>query len=332
MASEVTHFTDACQWTGASTHDRAKWLSARHKFITASKMSAILGLNPRMDELDVYADMVAPVVAKEEEQGLASPALWGQVLEEPIARHVARQLDLDIVMGGFLLASKRYPRIAATLDAEVRPKLDTTIGGLGIRENASWGVYEGKTVDLMAIRDWNEAEGCLPDSIMIQGQTQLLVTGAPFCLVFALVGGNRPRKVTLKPDTELHSCMVEAVDDFFDRVQRLDPPPPTFRSKRAIAQLYPEEDGSLVHLSREVAEWTLEWNDLRKQRLDITKREDEIRNRIQLAMGAATFGTLPCEIDGRLKRWKCVTETRPERTMKASSSRVMRLVNDNKRR
>jgi predicted phage-related endonuclease len=313
--SDVTHFSDAAMWTGATVHEFQGWLDARRKIITASRMAALLGCDPRIDALDVYVDMVCPRERVVDEDKLDDPMLWGRVLEEPIARTVAKVLDWEIEMGGSLLVSRKHPQIGATLDAEIRP-----------RSGVDWFVYEGKTVASWMRRDWDEEAGLPPDHILIQAQTQLLVTQAPQDIVFALVGGNIPIRVPVQPDPELHAVMVEAVDEFLERVRELDPPPPTMRSEKALARLYPNENGRRVYLSAEEAEWTRELQELAATRLDCKKRENEIKNRIRASMGEASFAELP-EIVGGKQLWKWVTEHRNERpAIPASSSRVLRLV------
>jgi predicted phage-related endonuclease len=321
----VTHFHEAAVWTGATVHEFAGWLHARRQIITASRMAALLGCDPRQDALDVYVDMVKPLeeeLTRSDDEQLDDPRLWGRVLEEPIARTVAKVLDWDIVMGGALLVSRKYAHIGATLDAEIRP-----------RSEIDWFVYEGKTVDVFRRRDWDEEAGLPPDHILIQAQTQLLVTQAPQAIVFALVGGNRPVRIPVHPDQELHAVMVEAVEEFLDQVRRLDPPPPTMRSENALKRLYPHENGERIQLSSEELEWTAELQQLAKERRACEKREAEIKNWIRASMGEASFGELPEETGGK-QLWKWVTEHRSERPpVPASNSRVLRLVKgDQKKR
>lgn len=314
--AEVTHFHDAAVWTGATVHQFAGWIHARRQIITASRMAALLGCDPRQDALDVYVDMVKPEEPEEDrDDALDDPRLWGRVLEEPIARTVASKLDWDIVMGGALLLSRKHPHIGATLDAEIRP-----------RTGPEWLVYEGKTVSAFKRRDWDEAAGLPPDHILVQAQTQLLVTQAPQAIVFALVGGNQPIRVPVYPDAELHAVMVEAVEEFLEQVRQLDPPPPTMRSEQALRRLYPNENGGRIQLTGEEAEWTRELQELAARRLDCEKREKEIKNRIRAAMGEASFAELPEDVGGK-RVWKWVTEHRSERAaIPASNSRVLRLV------
>ena len=320
---EVTHFADAAVWTGASVHQFAGWLHARRGIVTASRMAALLGCDPRQDALDVYVDMVRPHAVEpteRDDEELDDPRLWGRVLEEPIARTVARRLDWELVMGGALLVSRRHPHIGATLDAEIRP-----------RSVSEWFIYEGKTVSAWKLRDWDEEAGLPPDHILIQAQTQLLVTGAPQCVVFALVGGNRPVRIPVYPDPELHAVMVEAVDELLERVAKLDPPPPTARSEKAIKSLYPHESGARIVLPAEAREWTEELQELARTRIDIEKREKEIKNRIRLSMGEASFGELG-ELGGKPKLWKCVTRTQAPSVSPGWTARVLSLVNDDQKR
>ena len=181
-------------------------------------------------------------------------------------------------------------------------------------------LYEGKTTAAWRARDWDEETGAAPDHVFIQAQTQLLVTRAARGYICCLIGGNRFSRIELYPSDELQALIVETVEVFLERVAKLDPPPPTYRSQSAISQLYPGGDGSSVPLAAEAVEWTRELQEIAARTKADEQRADEIKNRIRLAIGSATYGVLPEDVGGK-SRWKNALERRD-----GSSSRVLRCV------
>ena len=310
----MTRFADRVIPTGICDSDRSAWLAARRQYVTASSVAAILGLDQARGALDVYAEHVAPPSPEGDSVDLFDRRVWGKALERSVLETAAKAYGWQVGGGGELLVSRQHGWLGATLDAEIL--------SAGCSQ---WLVYEGKCVDLYRARDWDEEHGLPPDRVLCQAQTQLLVTGAPVCVVFALIGGNRPCRIDVTPDAELQQLIVEATHEFWDRIQTLSPPPADWRSRDALKRLYPQESGESIELSAEAAEWTAELQELSAKRLACERREDELKNLLRATLGHASYGLLPCEVAGK-SVWKCVTEERKSYTVAASSSRALRLV------
>ena len=307
---EVTNFGAACRWTGILAHDRAKWLTARRTLITASKVSALLGLSPFQDELSVYVSMICPVEEEAPEPGIDSPLTWGTALEEAIARTAAKHYRWTLQMGGALLVSRKHPHLGATLDAEILPD--------GLTE---WEDYEGKTTSAWRAKDWSE-DGVPPDHVLCQVQSQLLVTKAPRGQVFCLIGGQKPCRIPVDPSPEFAALILETVEEFMVRIARLDPPPPSATSKAALAQLYPKDSGEVIQLPAEAVEWTRELQEIALRKKETQRREDELRNLLRAAIGDATIGELPEEVGGK-GRWRWAMQETAGYYVKPSSGRVL---------
>ena len=186
---EVTHFHQYARWLGVMDSDRPAWLAARRKLVTASGVAALLGLHPKMDAHGLYAEMIMQQPANDVPLGLKSRISWGKVLERPVAEYAAECLGWKIRMSGALLVSRAHPDIGATLDAEI------IVDGKPV-------VYEGKTTDSLFTKLWDEDEGRAPDHVLIQAQSQLVVTHADVCYVCALIGGNNFKKVEVLPSVQ----------------------------------------------------------------------------------------------------------------------------------
>ncbi len=312
---EVTHFSDAAEWTGVSDSDRTSWLQTRRTMVTASSVAALLGLDERRGALDVYAECLSTTVPYDGPIDLSSPMTWGRALERAVAETAAAGYGWELRMGGALLRSRKHPFIGATLDAEILPR------GLG-----RWIIYEGKTTSYLRRRDWDEEAGVPPDRVLCQTQSQLLVTGAELCVVFCLIGGQKPCRIDVVPNAEFHALIVETSEEFMERIQKLDPPPPDWRSRQALQKLYPTETGEAIQLSREAMEWTVELRQLASKRLECERREEEIKNLVRATMGTASYGLLPEPTEDGKVLWKLLTESHEAHMVKGWTARVPRLV------
>src|SRR5690606_33404021 len=200
---EVTSFHEAAEWTGVRNDDRTAWLALRREMVTASDVAAIMGEDTYRTAPDDYVDRIPPR-PEPDVIGLDDPRFWGTVLEQPVLRAVAAYYGWGCREGGALLRSRKYPWLGATLDAEVDR-----------HDGNGWSDFEGKTTRIA--RDWTEGEGALPTRVLIQVQSQLLVTGSPTALVFALLQGARPCQIEIEPMDEFHRVILEATEEFMDR-------------------------------------------------------------------------------------------------------------------
>jgi predicted phage-related endonuclease len=299
----VTNFGEHATWTGVHSADRAAWLELRRKLVTASDVAAIMGEDDFRCPLDVYVDkrMPRPV----ERLALDDPRFLGAVVEQPILQAVAEYHGWKYHRGGALLRSRKHPRIGATLDAEVE------------RGDGVWCALEGKTTELAG--SWDEETGQLPTRVLIQAQSQLLVTGAPVNIVFAWLRRWKTATIEVYPNPALHSIMVEYVERFLDLVDRETPPPPdgTEASTNALGRLYPKDNGEAVRLPPESVNWTEEIAELTAQQKELKRREVELRNLLRSSIGNATFGVLPHAVNGaECWRWQKQGESRVLRTIK----------------
>lgn len=310
---EVTAFHESALWTGVTDKDRGAWLRNRAQLITASRVPALLGLSPREDAIDVYADALAPVNDIDEDLGLNDPRTWGSALEEAIARRAGKHYGWHVRMSGALLVSRAHPYLGCTQDAELEE-----VPGSG-----TWCSYEGKTTSNFLAKTWDEDFERAPDHVIAQVQTQLLVTGAPKSVVSCLIGGQKFVRVDLYPDPEFFDLILTVVQDMRDRIRRMDPPPVTWRSKEALKRLYPEDSGQSVILPREAVEWTRELEELMPRKKELEKREEELKNMLRSAIGNATVGMLPVEIYG-VSEWNHSTVSRAGYQVNPTTFRQLR--------
>lgn len=313
-AALVTHFGEHAEWTGVSNDDRPRWLLARRELLTASDTAAIIGEDPHRSALDVWLDKVGEA-ENDTALDLDDPRFWGSILEQPILRAVAAFHSWDYHPGGALLRARKHPWIGSTLDAEIDRH-----DGLG------WIPNEGKTTRIE--QGWSEEEGDLPTRVLIQVQHQLLVTGAPLALVFALLQGSRPVRIEVHPSPTFFSVIVEETERFRERLATGDRPPPdgSEASRRALARIYPKDGGHGVILPESALEWTREIKAITEQMKALERRKEELKNLLRDSIGGATYGVFPGVGPDGQRAWKHALERRPEHVVSASESRVLRAI------
>lgn len=328
QTSLVTAFSDAAEFTGVMSRDRGGWLELRKTMLTASDVASVLDLDdsppnyrrsplgiyvekltdPARDHMDYSPEEIAqlpPLEQKEHLRKLFNDArFWGGVLEQPILTTIARYSGWEYREGGALLKSRRHPWLGATLDSEIRPLL----------ENA-WGIGEGKTSVIRS--GWDEDSGSLPGHILVQAQSQLLVTGAPYVKVQALLQGSRFVQIPIEPDPEFHQVIVECGEAFMERLRTLDQPPADWRDDGVLDRLYRMEDGAVVDLPEEAHEWTRELLEQIGPELKKLKRRDkQLRCMLKQKLGPASYGILPT-VTGDKAAWSWKTNKAGQRVLRA---------------
>jgi predicted phage-related endonuclease len=284
--------------------DREIWLNARRGMVTASVSSALLGVSPFADALDVYADFVAPKPTSEKDQKLdiTHPAFWGKALEQAISGAVANYYHWEIEPGGELLQSKDHPFLGATLDNE-------------INNGTGWGIYEGKTTSIWRSGEWKD-DSTPPDFVYVQNQHQLLVTKASYCVTFVLVGGQTPKSFVVEPNPDIHRLLIEFGESFMARVRSMSPPPPTTKSAAALVRLYPGgaydkstpvNAETALGMPKEALDWTRDYYEASSLLKMAENQKALALNHIKACLKDKPYGILPEPVDGA-SMWRWVLE------------------------
>lgn len=309
LTHTVSHFHAAARWTGVRDNEREKWLALRQTIVTASDCAAIMGADPWRDALEVYASKVLDRIGGPELPDINKPTFWGKLLEQPILRGVSDYYGWDYMPGGALLVSRQHAHLGATLDAEINRK-----------DGHGWADNEGKTS--VITKDWDEESGSLPLRVLIQVQHQLLVTGAPYAMVFALLQGCRPCQVEVFPNDAFHVAIIDASLEFMERIKNLDAPLAGPCSDRVLYQMFPTHSGKTVPLPLDAMDWTREIFAIRKQEAELARKKKTFQNLLKQSIGGFTFGELPEPIDGK-RYWRLVEQQREGYVVEPTSFMAM---------
>lgn len=305
----------------ATTKDRPAWLRARRGMLGASDVPAVLGLSPWRPAVEVWAEKTSRY--EESPDDVTEAMELGTELEPALLAALARRTRCKVHPAGELLRSTRWPWLAATLDG-----LILAASGSPLRAYAgSTGSAEVKLAGAQFAGDWispsDEAAGFVPPHYLPQVDTQLAVTGAPFAVFGALLGGRLAFRWCVVPrDDRRIDRLVNETGTWWEAHVRADVPPEPDGSERAadlLARLYPER-GGIVMLDDELGGAV---DRLREVKAQLRALEDEralLDQRLRLAIGSASSGELP---GGRVVR--LATVKRKGFSVEATEYRQLRL-------
>lgn len=249
--------------------------------VGGSDAATVLGLNPFTTAYELYLDKLGEA-PPEDENFLKEARYWGSVLEQPVCDRYAEETGFKVQRANQLIRSKEHPFMIANIDRKVVGE-DRKIG------------FEAKTA---ARPDgWGESgSNEIPPYIMLQCQHYLAVTGYDVWDLAVLIGNRDYRSFRIVPIEEIISQLVEAEEEFWDRVQAKVAPEPDWQSAattRLIKNLYPGTNGQVVQLPEVTQKYQDVLKDAQEQAKLFGGVIDGCKNRIAMLMGEAAVGILP---------------------------------------
>lgn len=222
---------------------RPQWLAARraHGRMGSSDIADTLGVGYRTP-LHVYHDKIGDLP---QDDDAGEPALWGNLLEETVAREWARR-NRSVVRRVGLVANIERPWMTCTLDRRV---LECPLN----REQREACALEIKTRNAFVAGKWVRA---VPDDVLAQVLWQIQVTGFDHVHVGVLIGGQEYRQFVIRREGHeiIIADIVTAAADMHDRIMTRRPPFPSGDPERLVElynDLHPDRDGG-VDLGPEV--------------------------------------------------------------------------------
>ena len=209
--------------------DRSEWLDARTHGITATDIVKIVGASKYGSAIDVYADKIGEPLTDDE---LGEAGEWGQELEDYVARRWAERRGVTVRRVG-LLAHQDDPALLASLDRLVHG-CDLGRCGAEIKTRSAW-----------VAASWDDG---IPESVDLQVQYQLHVSGLDHMHVAALIGGQRLVEHTIYPNPQRIERLVRAAHLVWDAVVAGTPPviDPELMTVDLLDRVYPNRDGAKV--------------------------------------------------------------------------------------
>ncbi len=285
-----------------ASSSRVEWLAARATGIGASDAWRLLS-----EPYHLWA--LKSGVVEDEDLSDVERVQWGHLLEHVVIEQTAARAGVVAWHSGELYRSTAHPFALATLDgwaSHITVDADNMCP------------VEAKTAGAWLADEW--ADGA-PPKYRIQCQWQMLVTGAPRVLLGCLLGGQRLVWSWIERDEATVTALADAGREMWRRVVESDPPPcdGSEASARALAKVYPRDNGEAVVLPGELIGVSDELDDVKATIKAAKGRAAVLEAQIQSAIGGASVGLL---IDGSGWTWK--TQTRVEHVVQASTFRVLR--------
>jgi putative phage-type endonuclease len=283
---------------------REEWLAARRATIGASEVSAALGISPWSDALSLYVDKTEPAADEGEP---ADHLAMGLDLEPGILRAYQRRSGRTARASGALLRSVAHPWLSCTLDAWVDHP-----SGVDVPLELKTSSGDGS--------DWSDGP---PPHYRAQLQAQMLVTGSPRASIAVLLARHRLLWCDVEADRGEQRAIIDATRDLWGRIERRDPPAPSGASSLpALRSMYaPErEQPGEVELSADLGDVLREITERKAAARQLQADIERLETLVWADLRYATAGRAPNGYSVTL-----TSRTMPERTVRASTSRVMRV-------
>jgi putative phage-type endonuclease len=251
----------------AVTQDRAQWLAQRATGIGGSDVAAMLGISKWKTPLQLYLEKRGEAPPQSDNDAMR----WGRYLEPVVRQAYADETGYEVRVLDKLLRHPRHEFMVANLDGFVLPS------------DGPRRVFEAKTA--RTAEGWGEPRSDeIPHAYYLQVQHYLEVTGFEVADVAVLIGGADFRIYEVPADRELQQMIVDACADFWQRVQRGEPPEPVSYAD-VQARWGRASKASVVVADDEVLHALSQLRDLRKQAEYLRAAEEEWKAVVMRAMG-----------------------------------------------
>lgn len=269
MATKKT----ACreQVVNVTTITREQWLEYRRSGIGGSDASTIVGLNPYNSPYYLFCDKMGALPEKEDNEAMRQ----GRDLEQYVANRWMERTGKRVKRNNTMWRSTVWPWMLADIDREV------------VGENAG---LECKTTSVYNKHDF--AGGEIPLTYYVQCQHYMAVMGFDRMYLAVLVLNRGFYDFVIERDEEEISSLAAAEGEFWDRLQREEPPEldGSDATMTALKQLYPEEDSGLeLTLPSDTASELKQFQHIQEAITDLQSERDAIKARTMARMGEAAL-------------------------------------------
>jgi putative phage-type endonuclease len=200
-----------------------RWLELRKQGIGASDVAAVLGVSPYKSRLELYLQKRGEL----DEKPVGVAAQRGVILEDAVAKmYEAERPGVKLRSWHGIIRRKDAPWKYASLDR-------TIVGSERIVEiktssSPRWQLYP------------------VPPEVEAQARWQMIVSGAKFVDIAALLGGLVLRIETIEWDNEKHERIEAEVEQFWKDVQDGVQPEPAPLDSEIFDRLYPKDSGETI--------------------------------------------------------------------------------------
>jgi putative phage-type endonuclease len=288
----------------------------RSTYLGGSDIAGILGLSPWRTPLDVYLDKVEG--SRPIDEAKAKIFRRGTRMEPYILDLLTEEHGIQIVNRGQRYRDKTHAFIAAEIDAEA----------------ATGENIEAKSANQFAAKNWGaEFTDEIPVYYTAQAMHGMMVKPAPATIFPVLIGSDDFRVYRVERDDETIAAIRDKEVEFWDRVQRRDPPQPSTVSD--IERMFSRDSGRIVQASDEIITVFNALKSLKSKAKMLDSEIEDAERHIKLYLGEAAILKFGAQ---QLCSWKSQEANRfdinafrakhpaiADKFTKPSTSRVLRL-------
>jgi putative phage-type endonuclease len=251
--------------------NRAQFLADRLSGLGGSDAAPALGLSPWKSPLQLYLEKIGEGDPVEENDAMR----FGILLEPVVRDEYARRTGRNVIFGQRAYRSSEHPFMLANLD------------GMAIGEDRR--VLEVKTA--RDDREWGEpGTDNVPQAYLLQVTHYMIVTGAQLADIAVLIGGSDFRIYTVPLKPELAELVIEGERQFWDAVERRDPPAPSTLAE--INLRWRASNARTVDLPPNVAKAVERLAELRDQTQAIEEEAERCEAIVKMEMRDADTGLI----------------------------------------
>lgn len=247
--------------------NREQWLAQRRTGIGGSDVAAILGLSRYATPLSVYQEKRGEIEPQADNDAMR----WGRYLEPVVRQAYADETGNEVRVLDELVRHPANDFMIANLDGFVLP------------ESGPRRVFEAKTS--RTSEGWGEpGSDQIPQPYLLQVQHYMAVSGFTIADVAVLIGGSDFRIYEVPEDLELQQMMIEAEDEFWQRVLKGEPPEPVSYAD-VQARFGRSSKTNSVLAGDDVLQALQALRELKTQAKNIELAEEQCKAVVMMAMG-----------------------------------------------
>ena len=282
---------------GTNDIDRIAFLEARKAGIGGSDIGAIMGLSKWKSPVDVWLDKTGRT---EPDLEMSEPAYFGIELESFVAAEYSKRSGNKVQRVNQIIKHPQHAWMLANIDRAVvadgsRARLDKDGKLTGIK-----GLLECKTASAYLEREWSD--GSAPLAYVAQCQWYMAVTGAEWCDLAVLIGGQKYVCHRIERDDAIIEAVIDAGLKFwFSNVAADIPPAP--RTPEETLALFPSNSlDDLVMASDDIMHALDAYQLLKQKAKDVEDEIAAVKAAIQSFIGPHSG---LCDLQGSpLATWK----------------------------
>lgn len=269
--------------------NEAHWLELRKQYVTSTNAATIMGVNNYESRVGLWAIKSGKVEEQFEDKLIMK---IGRLVEPVIAELTIDHFDIYAHKDTDLHVRPEH-KIASSLDFICKMPSEKMISLYPKIKEKNPVILECKNVSESAFRNlWSDNKP--PLYIQCQVQHQMLCTGYNFCLVCALIGGNKMKYFFIERDDKFLEALLYEISEFWISVdENLQPESDQSEHARSIIQkLFPTIPEKVIDLrfDNQIDSQIEKQKELAKSETKIKKENETARNEIKEKLLDAQIG------------------------------------------